>query len=317
MGLRHPLIALADLQRRSLFLFVSRFPGAFRDIEIMSRTKAAKAPAGARETVRQAEVQRLAAELGLQLTPSLRAQLRRSIAEAGYEAARELALEALARPRAQALARQRVCQRLLLAGVALVDPATTYVEDGVVVGAGTVIQPNSVISGRTTIGCACHIGPNTIIRDSSIAAACRIVASVVESAVLEDEVTVGPFAHLREGTHLARGVHVGNFAEVKKARLGRGAKMGHFAYVGDAQVGDEVNIGAGTVTCNYDGVGKHRTVVGKGAFIGSDTMLVAPVKVGDGATTGAGSVVTRDVPPDSVAVGIPARARLKRRRKGG
>ena len=283
----------------------------------MARTNAAKAPAGAGEAIRVAEVQRLAAELGLELTPSLRAQLRRSIAEAGYEAARELALEALARPRARALARRRVCERLLLGGVTLVDPATTYVEDSVVVGAGTVIQPNSVLSGRTQIGGECHIGPNTIIRDSRIADGCRILASVVEGAVLEEDVTVGPFAHLREGTHLARGVHVGNFAEVKKAHLGRGTRMGHFAYVGDAQVGDEVNIGAGTVTCNFDGVSKHRTVIGKGALIGSDTMLVAPVKVGDGAATGAGSVVTRDVPPDSVAVGIPARTRPKRRRKGG
>jgi UDP-3-O-[3-hydroxymyristoyl] glucosamine N-acyltransferase len=130
----------------------------------MARTKAAKVLQGRTgEAVRQAEVQRLAVELGLQVTPSLRAQLRRSIAEAGYEAARELALEALARPRAQALARQRVCQSLLLGGVTLVDPVTTYVEDGVVVGAGTVIQPNSVISGRTTIGRGCVIGPNTII----------------------------------------------------------------------------------------------------------------------------------------------------------
>jgi len=283
----------------------------------MARTRAAKAPAGAGEAVRQVEVQQLAAELGLELTPSLRRQFHRQIGEAGYEVVRELALEALAKPRAQALARRRVCERLLLAGVTLVDPATTYVENGVVVGAGTVIEPNCVISGRTTIGRVCRIGPNTIIRDSRVADGCRIVASVVEGAELEDEVTVGPFAHLREGTHLARGVHVGNFAEVKKARLGRGAKMGHFAYVGDAQVGEEVNIGAGTVTCNYDGVSKHRTVIGKGAFIGSDTMLVAPVKVGDGATTGAGSVVTRDVPPDTVAVGAPARLRRKRGRKGG
>ena len=283
----------------------------------MARTKTARAPAGAGGAIRQAEVQRLAAELGLELTRSLAAQLRRSIAEAGYEAARELALEALAKPRAQALARQRACQRLLLTGVTVVDPATTYVEESVVVGAGTVIQPNAVISGRSQIGRDCHIGPNTIIRDSRIGDGCRIVASVIEGAVLEEDVTVGPFAHLREGTHLARGVHIGNFAEVKKARLGRAARMGHFAYVGDAQVGDEVNIGAGTVTCNFDGVSKHRTVIGKGAFIGSDTMLVAPVKVGDGAATAAGSVVTRDVPPDNVAVGMPARVRPKRRRKGG
>jgi len=298
-----------------LFLSISKPAEAFRSIEIMARIKAAKA-LRASEAVRQAEIQRLAAELGLNLTPDLRALLRRSIADAGYEGARELALEALARPRAQAFARQRVCQRLLLAGVMLVDPATTYVEDDVVVGAGTVIQPNSVISGKTAIGHDCVIGPNTIIRDSRIGDGCRIVASVVEDAVLEDEVTVGPFAHLREGTHLARGVHVGNFAEIKEARLGHGAKMGHFAYVGDAQVGEDVNIGAGTVTCNYDGVSKHRTVIGKGAFIGSDTMLVAPVKVGDGAATGAGAVVTRDVPPDTVAVGMPARTRPQRRPAG-
>jgi bifunctional UDP-N-acetylglucosamine pyrophosphorylase/glucosamine-1-phosphate N-acetyltransferase len=268
------------------------------------------------------EARRLAVELDLDPTPSLLAHLRRSIAEAGYETARELALEALARPRAQALARRRVCDGLLLASVTLVDPATTYVEDDVVVGAGTVLQPNSVIAGRTQIGRDCVIGPNTIIRDSRIADGCRIVASVVEDAVLEEGVTVGPFAHLREGAHLASAAHVGNFAEIKKARLGRGAKMGHFAYVGDADVGDDVNIGAGTVTCNYDGAKKHRTVIGKGAFIGSDTMLVAPVRVGDGAVTGAGAVVTRDVAPDTVAVGVPARARPKtrpagRRKKGG
>ncbi len=283
----------------------------------MARTKSAKAPGGAGGPVRQGDVERLAEALGLELTPSLRAHLRRSIAEAGYEGALELALEALARPRAQTLARQRVCQRLLLAGVKLVDPGTTYVEDGVLVGAGTVIEPNTVVSGQTRIGEGCHIGPNSVIRDSRIGDGCRIVASVVEGAVLEEDVTVGPFAHLREGTQLARGVHIGNFAEVKKARLGRASKMGHFGYVGDAEVGDETNIGAGTVTCNFDGVSKHRTVIGKGAFIGSDTMLVAPVKVGDGAATGAGSVVTRDVPPDKVAVGMPARVGRKRRRKSG
>jgi bifunctional UDP-N-acetylglucosamine pyrophosphorylase/glucosamine-1-phosphate N-acetyltransferase len=280
--------------------------------------KPAKAiPKSTTQSVRQTDARRLAVELDLDPTPSLLAHLRRSIAEAGYETARELALEALARPRAQALARRRIGDSLLLAGVTLIDPATTYVEDGVVVGAGTVLQPNSVIARRTQIGRDCVIGPNTIIRESRIADGCRVVASVVEGAILEEGVTVGPFAHLREGTHLASGVHVGNFAEIKKARLGRGAKMGHFAYVGDALVGDDVNIGAGTVTCNYDGVNKHRTVIGKGAFIGSDTMLVAPVKVGDGAVTGAGSVVTRDVAPNTTAVGTPARARPSAVRKSG
>ena len=264
------------------------------------------------------QVKRLATELGLELTPSLRAQIKQAIAQEGYAAARERAIEALSRPRAQALARQLLCQRLMLTGVTIVDPATTYIEDGVSVGAETVIHPNTVISGRSRIGRACQIGPNTIVSDCVIGDRCRVVASVVEGAVLEGDVGVGPFSHLRPGSHLASGVHVGNFAEVKNARLGRGAKMGHFGYVGDAQVGDEANIGAGTVTCNFDGVSKHRTTIGQGAFIGSDTMLVAPVRVGDGATTAAGSVVNRDVPADTLAVGIPARIQPKRRsrRKG-
>ena len=264
------------------------------------------------------QAKRLATELGLEITPSLRAQLKQAIAQDGYAAAREMVVEALSRPRVQALMRQRLCQKLTLAGVTIVDPATTYIEDGVRVGTETVIHPNTVISGRTRIGGACQIGPNSIVSDSTIGDRCRIVASVVEGAVLESDVNVGPFSHLRSGTYLARGVHVGNFAEVKKSRLGPGAKMGHFGYVGDAQVGDEVNIGAGTVTCNFDGVSKHRTTIDRGAFIGSDTMLVAPVRVGEGASTGAGSVVNRDVPPNTVAAGVPARIRRKRRsrRKG-
>jgi bifunctional UDP-N-acetylglucosamine pyrophosphorylase/glucosamine-1-phosphate N-acetyltransferase len=126
--------------------------------------------------------------------------------------------------------------------------------------------------------------------------------------VLEDEVDLGPFAHLRKGAHLAQGVHMGNFGEVKNSYLGPGTKMGHFSYVGDATIGPEVNIGAGTITCNFDGVKKSHTDIGEGAFIGSDTMLVAPVKIGAGARTGAGAVVTKDVPEDTLAVGVPARA---------
>jgi bifunctional UDP-N-acetylglucosamine pyrophosphorylase/glucosamine-1-phosphate N-acetyltransferase len=264
------------------------------------------------------QAKRLATELGLELTPSLRTQLKQAIAREGYAAARERVIEALSRPRTQALVRQHLCQRLMLAGVTIVDPVTTYIEDGVSVGAETVIYPNTAISGRTRIGRACRIGPNTIVSDSAIGDRCRVVASLVEEAVLGDEVSVGPFSHVRSGSHLASGVYVGNFAEVKKSRLGQGTKMGHFGYVGDAQVGGEVNIGAGTVTCNFDGVSKHRTTIDQGAFIGSDTMLVAPVRVGKRASTGAGSVVNRDVPPDTVAVGIPARIRSKRRsrRKG-
>jgi bifunctional UDP-N-acetylglucosamine pyrophosphorylase/glucosamine-1-phosphate N-acetyltransferase len=130
---------------------------------------------------------------------------------------------------------------------------------------------------------------------------------VVESATLEDEVDVGPFAHLRTGAYLETGVHMGNFGEVKNSRLRRGVKMGHFSYVGDGDIGDESNIGAGTITCNFDGEHKHKTVIGKNVFIGSDTMLVAPVTLGDGARTGAGSVVTHDVPPGGLVYGVPAR----------
>jgi bifunctional UDP-N-acetylglucosamine pyrophosphorylase/glucosamine-1-phosphate N-acetyltransferase len=130
---------------------------------------------------------------------------------------------------------------------------------------------------------------------------------VVEHATLEDDVEIGPYAHLRTGTYLEQDVHVGNFGEIKNSRLGRGVKMGHFSYIGDATIGEGVNIGAGTITCNFDGERKNQTEIGSGAFIGSDTMLVAPVRIGKGARTGAGSVVTKDVPDNSIAVGIPAR----------
>jgi len=159
------------------------------------------------------------------------------------------------------------------------------------------------------IGEGCKIGPDTIISDSSIGDHCHLLASVIEGAVVEDEVGMGPFCHLRKGAHLGRGVHMGNFGEVKDAYLAPGTKMGHFSYVGNAQIGADVNIGAGTVTCNYDGVHKHTTVVGPGAFIGSGTMLVAPVTIGAGARLGAGSVVTHDIDDGALAYGVPARPR--------
>ena len=216
---------------------------------------------------------------------------------------------------AEAALRRRTNESWMLEGVTIVDPATTYIEPGVTIGADTTILPNTHLRGTTTIGQRCQVGPNTIVIDCQIGDNCRVLASVLEHAVMENGSDVGPFSHLRSGTYLASGVYVGNFAEVKKSRLERGAKMGHFGYVGDAQVGDEVNIGAGTVTCNFDGVSKHRTIIDRGAFIGSDTMLVAPVRVGKGASTGAGSVVNRDVPPDTVAAGVPARIRRRPRRK--
>jgi bifunctional UDP-N-acetylglucosamine pyrophosphorylase/glucosamine-1-phosphate N-acetyltransferase len=195
----------------------------------------------------------------------------------------------------------------MLAGVTIVDPATTYIEPGVSIGRDTVVWPNTHLEGATTIGEACTIGPNAIVRDSKIERDCKVLASVVEGAWLEEKVDIGPFAHLRKGAHLCKGVHMGNFGEVKDSTLGPGTKMGHFSYIGNATLGADVNIGAGTITCNYDGERKNPTEVGEGAFLGSDTMLVAPVKLGAGARTGAGAVVTKDVEADTLVVGVPAR----------
>jgi bifunctional UDP-N-acetylglucosamine pyrophosphorylase/glucosamine-1-phosphate N-acetyltransferase len=212
---------------------------------------------------------------------------------------------------AEAVMRRRINEKWMLEGVTLLDPSLVFIEATVEVGQDTVIYPNTYLEGATAIGRQCCLGPNTIVRDSTIGDGCTIEASVVEGAVLEEGADVGPFSHLRQGAHLAKGVHVGNFGEVKNSYLGPGTKIGHFSYLGDATVGREVNIGAGTITCNYDGQRKHRTIIEDGAFIGSDTMLVAPVRVGAGAKIGAGSVVTHDIPPGSVAYGVPARVRGK------
>ena len=209
---------------------------------------------------------------------------------------------------AATLLRARINQDWMLAGVTIVDPATTYIEPAVTLGEDTVIWPNTHLRGSTRIGESCEIGPNTIIRDTILGDRCKVFSSVLESAEVEDGVDIGPFAHLRKGAHLAAGVHMGNFGEVKNSYLGPGTKMGHFSYIGDATIASDVNIGAGTITCNYDGKNKHPTIIEEGVFIGSDTMLVAPVKIGEGARTGAGSVVTKDIPPYTLAVGVPARA---------
>jgi bifunctional UDP-N-acetylglucosamine pyrophosphorylase/glucosamine-1-phosphate N-acetyltransferase len=208
---------------------------------------------------------------------------------------------------AEALLRQRINLRWMLAGVTMIEPTNTYIESEVTLGQDTVLWPGTYLHGNTHIGAGCVIGPNTIIKDTKVGDNCTLLASVLESAVLEDHVEMGPYCHLRKGAYLSKGVHMGNFGEVKNSTLGPGAKMGHFSYMGDAMVGADANIGAGTITCNFDGTQKFPTEIGEGAFIGSDTMLVAPVKVGAGAKTGAGAVVTRDIPPNTLAVGVPAR----------
>ncbi len=209
--------------------------------------------------------------------------------------------------RAQAVMRMRINESLMEAGVTIDDPATAYIDAGVEVGVDAVIEPNCHLRGRTRIGAGCHIGPNSIIEDSQVGDNCEIVASAVQGSNLEYNVHVGPFAHLRAGTYLEHDVYIGNHAEVKNSRLGTAVHVGHFSYIGDAQVGARTNIGAGTITCNYDGKKKHRTIIGEDSFIGSDTLLRAPVTIGARATTGAGSVVTKNIPPGSTAVGSPAR----------
>jgi bifunctional UDP-N-acetylglucosamine pyrophosphorylase/glucosamine-1-phosphate N-acetyltransferase len=206
-----------------------------------------------------------------------------------------------------ALLRARINRRHMQAGVSFIDPATAYIAARVTIGRDTVIEPNTYLRGATAVGENCRIGPNSTLRDALVGDGCRIEASSIEESTLEDGVEVGPYSHVRPASHLGAGVRMGNYAEVKNARLGRGVQMHHFSYIGDAEVGDGTNIGAGTITCNYDGMVKHRTVIGRGVFIGSDTMLVAPISVGDGARTGAGSVVTKDVPAGALAVGAPAR----------
>lgn len=216
---------------------------------------------------------------------------------------------------ATAILRRRINHKWMNAGVTVIDPDRTYIEPTVEIGMDTIIWPETYLQEGTIIGKSCTLGPSSIVRNSKIGDRCQVLSSVIESAILENDVGIGPYGHLRRGAHLAEGVHMGNFGEVKNSYLGPGTKMGHFSYLGDTTTGENVNIGAGTITCNYDGEKKHPTEIGSGAFIGSDTMLVAPVRLGDGARTGAGSVVTKDIPEGSLAVGMPARVLRKLKRE--
>ena len=209
---------------------------------------------------------------------------------------------------AEAAMRQRINREHMLNGVSMMDSTSSYIEAGVQIGKDTLIMPNTYIHGDTVIGERNTIGPNTIIRDTTVGNGCQILASVLEGAVLEDDVDMGPFARLRKGAHLKNHVHMGNFGEVKDSTLHEGVKMGHFSYIGNADIGAHTNIGAGTITANYDGKNKNLTEIGEDVFIGSDTMLVAPLKIGDGARTGAGAIVTKNVPENTLVVGMPARA---------
>ncbi|HEY7021593.1 MAG TPA: bifunctional UDP-N-acetylglucosamine diphosphorylase/glucosamine-1-phosphate N-acetyltransferase GlmU [Ktedonobacterales bacterium] len=211
--------------------------------------------------------------------------------------------------------RERILLNLMLSGVTIEDPATTYIDAGARVGQDTIIRPGTTLSGATVIGERCVIGPQSVIRDSQIGDDCLALASWVEEAVMEPGSRVGPMSHLRPGARLTSGANVGNFAEIKNATLGADVQMHHFSYVGDASIGARTNVAAGVITSNFSADGKkYRTEVGEDVFLGSDSQLVAPISIGDYAMIGGGSVVRRDVPPGGVAVGIPARV-IKHRRK--
>ena len=209
---------------------------------------------------------------------------------------------------AAATLNERLCHAHMRNGVTIVDPATTYLEPGLTIGIDAIIAPNTAIGGRSTIGERARIGPNVRLVNAQIAADVAICESVVIDTSVAAHATIGPFAHLRGGSVVGGDVHVGNFVELKNARLADGVKAGHLTYLGDAIVGANTNIGAGTITCNFDGVRKNETTIGRDVFIGSHTSLVAPLVVGDGALTGAGAVVIRDVPPGDRVVGNPSRS---------
>ena len=213
---------------------------------------------------------------------------------------------------ARQIVNRRLCEAHMRAGVTIVDPSTTYLDPSVAIAADVVIHPNTTLCGATRIGADTQIGPNSRITDAAIGERCKIHDSVVASSEIADDVHIGPFAHLRGGTVIGSGSHIGNFVETKKARLADGVKAGHLTYLGDAMVGARTNIGAGTITCNYDGERKHETRIGEDAFIGTNSSLVAPITIGDGAVTGAGTVAIRDVPPGDKVVGNPARSIAKK-----
>ena len=198
---------------------------------------------------------------------------------------------------------RRYAERLMTAGVTLADPARFDVRGNLSTGRDVFIDVNCVFEGEVVLGTGVRIGPNCLVRDSTLNEGAEVFANcVIEGAVVGQGARIGPFARLRPETHLAEAVHVGNFVEVKKSSLGPRSKANHLAYLGDSSIGSDVNVGAGTITCNYDGAAKHQTVIGNDVFIGSDTQLVAPVTIGDGATVGAGTTVTEDVPPGRLVI---------------
>jgi bifunctional UDP-N-acetylglucosamine pyrophosphorylase/glucosamine-1-phosphate N-acetyltransferase len=203
---------------------------------------------------------------------------------------------------AEAVLRRRLLERLMLGGVTVVDPATTFVDADVEVGQDSVLAPLTFLEAGTRVGVRCRLGPNVRLVGCHVGDDATVTQTVAISSTIGPRAVVGPFVSLRPGSDLREGSKAGTFVEIKNSTVGPGSKVPHLSYVGDADIGAGVNVGAGTVFVNYDGVSKHRTTVGDDAFIGSDTMLVAPVTVGNGAQTAAGSTITKDVPPDALAI---------------
>ncbi|TMB51164.1 MAG: UDP-N-acetylglucosamine diphosphorylase/glucosamine-1-phosphate N-acetyltransferase [Chloroflexi bacterium] len=208
---------------------------------------------------------------------------------------------------AERLMRRAIAERHMRSGVTITDPATTYIDARVEIGQDARIEPWTVLKGNTVIGQDAVIGPNAQVIDSGIGPRSLVWASIVEESEVAEDVEIGPYSHLRPGCRIGPRCRIGNFAELKKSQVGAGTQQHHFSYLGDAEVGEDVNVGAGAVTANFDGVNKHTTVIGTGAFIGVDTTLRAPITIGPGARTGAGAVVTRDVAAGKTVVGMPAR----------
>ncbi|HEY6837715.1 MAG TPA: bifunctional UDP-N-acetylglucosamine diphosphorylase/glucosamine-1-phosphate N-acetyltransferase GlmU [Geobacteraceae bacterium] len=199
--------------------------------------------------------------------------------------------------------RRRKNEELMLGGVSIIDPATAYIDKHVTIGADTLVYPGVSLVGQTRVGCGCVLEPGVVIKNCQVGDRVVVKAgSVLSDSTIHDNVAVGPMAHLRPGTVLMSDVKIGNFVETKKMTMGKGSKASHLTYLGDATVGENVNIGCGTITCNYDGVNKHRTVIEDDVFVGSDVQLVAPVRVGRNSLIAAGTTVTTDVPPDSLAI---------------
>jgi bifunctional UDP-N-acetylglucosamine pyrophosphorylase/glucosamine-1-phosphate N-acetyltransferase len=221
-----------------------------------------------------------------------------------------------------AIMRRRILDRLMAGGVTVIDPANTYVDDTVTIGPDTVLHPGVILEGRTTVGSECVVSTGCHVTDTALGD--RVLLKpycVLASSTVEADAQLGPFCHLRPQSHVGAKAKIGNFVELKKSRIGRGSKVPHLSYVGDTRMGEGVNVGAGTITCNYDGTAKHETVIGDGVFVGTNSSLVAPLTIGEGAYVAAGSVITKNVPPGALAV---ARGRqetregwVARKQKGG